>query len=470
MNDEGAAGATSRRRRPELDTLYTVNADGSRNFLHPADVRGRWQRRKNLLTALLIGVYAGLPWLTIGGRPAVLIDLPGRVAHLFGLTFTNQDFYLVFFLVSGLGFGLIVVTSLWGRVWCGYACPQTVFMEGVFRRVERALEGARPERIRRNLGPWTADKAGRKLVKHGLFLVLSTLIAHVFLSYFFPARELVRVLPEGPHGHGSAFFWTLFWTAVLYFNYSWFREQTCLIVCPYGRLQATLIDHDTVIIGYDARRGEPRHKGAGEGGDCVDCYRCVEVCPTGIDIRGGLQMECIGCANCIDACDEIMAKVSRPAGLVRYDSQRGLDGGARRFLRPRLFVYAALGLAGLLVAGFAAARREPFQVNVLRAPGLPFVLDEAGIRNIFTLHVQNKSDRPGLFTIVAEPAAAGPAGRVALIIPQARVRLDALADAEIPIVATLPRAAWQVPFPLSFAVTDSATGRRLAVKVVFRGP
>jgi len=316
----------------------------------------------------------------------------------------------------------------------------------------------------------TGDKFRRKLAKHAIFVTLCVILAHAFIVYFLPGRELIHAVRANPAAHATAFTWVLVLAAVLYFDYAWFREQTCIVLCPYGRLQSALIDADTALIGYDRGRGEPRGKAGEVTGDCIDCRRCVAVCPTGIDIRNGLQMECIGCANCIDACDEIMAKVGRPAGLVRYDSQRGLDGGARRCLRPRLFVYAALGLAGLLAAGFAAARREPFQVNVLRAPGLPFVLEEAGIRNIFTLHVQNKSDRPALFTIIAAPAADGPAGRVALIIPQARVRLEALADAEIPIVATLPRAAWQVPFPLSFAVTDSATGRRLDVKVVFRGP
>ncbi|MBM4118890.1 cytochrome c oxidase accessory protein CcoG [bacterium] len=455
------------RRRPDLDTVYTINADGSRNFLHPADVRGPWQLRKNLIWALLIAVYVLMPWIELGGKPLIHLDLPGRAAHLFGQTFTNQDFYLAFFLITGMGFGLFVLTSLWGRIWCGYACPQTVFMEGIMRRLERWIEGPRAQRIRRNLGPWTGDKVWRKGLKHALFLVLSYLIAHVFLSYFIPVRELLKVVQESPAAHRSAFGWSMFWTAVLYFNYAWFREQTCLIVCPYGRLQSTLVDDDTVVIGYDAGRGEPRHKGVGEGGDCIDCFRCVEVCPTGIDIRNGLQMECIGCANCIDACDDVMTRTDRPRGLVRYDSQRGFAGQRRRLLRPRVYVYAVLGLAGLAAFGFKAAGREPFQANLLRTSGLPFAIEGESLRNLYTLHIQNKTDAPHRYRI--EPAPGAPAS-LSFIIPQAELTLGPLEDAELPLFATLPRAEYREAFDFALLVTELESGNQRRLALRFRGP
>lgn len=250
----------SSRRRPDLESVFTINEDGSRNFLHPADSRGRWKARKTFVFTLLVLISALLPWIEVGGHPAVWIDIAGRRAFLMGRSFTNQDFYLTFFLISGAGFGLIVLTSLWGRVWCGFACPQTVWMEGVFRPIERLLEGPREIRIRRNHGPWTGDWFLRKGVKHLLFLALSWTMAHLFLAYFIPVRELLHALRSSPAQHPTAFAWMAIMTAVLYFDFAWFREQTCLVVCPYGRLQSALIDGDTVIIGYDAKRGEPRGK------------------------------------------------------------------------------------------------------------------------------------------------------------------------------------------------------------------
>ena len=457
-------------RRPDLNTVYTINDDGSRNFLHPADVHGPWQVRKNFVWGLLLAIYVGVPWILIGGRPAVHIDIPGRNAFLFGHTFTNQDFYLMFFLVSGLGFGLFVLTALFGRVWCGYACPQTVFMEGVFRRVERWVEGSRDVRIRRNLGPTTRDKVLRKTVKHAIFLVLAYVNAHVFLSYFIPARELVVAVTQPPSAHWAAFVWGVVWTGILYFDYGWFREQTCLIICPYGRAQSAMHDADTIVIGYDTQRGEPRSKKKAEGGDCIDCFRCVAVCPTGIDIRNGLQMECVGCANCVDACDEIMRRVDRPEGLIRYDSQRGFtEGRRRRFLRPRVFLYGVLSLVGLMVFGFTASRREAFEVRVLRARGLPYQLEATAIQNVYDVRIQNKRDEPAVFHVRMDRPDGTPES-LEVVVPQPRLEIPALADVRSPVVGRIPRDDWQAPFPLSVAVTDSATGHVRSIEVRFRGP
>jgi len=469
---ESAPKAASRKatRRPDLDTVYTINVDGSRNFLHPADVHGRWQVRKNFIWGLLLAIYVFVPWIEIGGHPAVHIDVPGRNAFLFGQSFTNQDFYLLFFLVSGLGFSLFVVTALFGRVWCGYACPQTVFMEGVFRRVERWIEGPRDARIRRNLGPRTRDKVLRKTVKHMLFLVLAYANAHVFLSYFIPPHELLRAVTQPPAQHWAAFVWGVVWTGILYFDYAWFREQTCLIICPYGRAQSAMHDADTIVIGYDRGRGEPRSKKTHEGGDCIDCFRCVAVCPTGIDIRNGLQMECVGCANCVDACDDIMRRIDRPTGLVRYDSQRGFEEGRRRsILRPRVFLYGGLALVGLAVFGFTAARRDAFEVRMLRTAGLPYVLEAERIRNVYTVRIQNKRDEPAAFTLRMDPGDGAPTS-LQQVLAQPHVAIAALGDERVPIVAMVPRKDWAAPFPMTIAVTDSATGHTRNVDVLFRGP
>jgi cytochrome c oxidase accessory protein FixG len=228
-----------------------LRPDGGRTFVVPADVAGRFRRLRSGVFAALIGLWIALPWIQVGGHPAVFLDVDHRAFYLFGQVFNAQDFWLVFFLASGLGFTLIVSTALYGRVWCGYACPQTVFLEGVFRRVERWIEGPRDVRIRRNLGPWTRGKALRKAGKHAVFLGLAWLNAHVFLSYFIPARELLHAVQNPPSEHWAAFVWGVVWTGILYFDYAWFREQVCLILCPYGRAQSAMIDADTVVIGYD---------------------------------------------------------------------------------------------------------------------------------------------------------------------------------------------------------------------------
>jgi cytochrome c oxidase accessory protein FixG len=442
-------------------------------MLHPADVKGRFQIRKNVTYAILILIYVALPFIQIGGHPAMHIDIAGRNAYLFGESFTNKDFYLVFFLLTGVGFALFVVTALWGRIWCGYACPQTVFLEGVIRRFERWIEGPRERRIRRNLGPLTFDKAWRKSLKHGIFLGASFLIAHVFLAYFIPVDNLLLAMREGPSGHLTAFIWTTVMTGILYFDFAWFREQTCLIICPYGRTQSALVDDDTVIIGYDTERGEPRSKKAEEGGDCIDCKRCIAVCPTGIDIRNGLQMECIGCANCIDACDDIMARIGRPKGLIRYDSRRGFDTGKRRsLLRPRVFIYAVAGLAGLLVAGFTMSSRTEFETQVLRSRGLPYTLmdEKTKIRNVYNVRIQNKTDETRTYFVRAESDAASEALGAETIVAQQRIHLDGLEDTTVPIVVTAARASYTGPVELGFSVIDSTTGEVRRVDVRFRGP
>lgn len=408
----------------------SLRSDGSRNYVHPADVRGRFDRMRNVAFACLTVLLASLPFVHVGGHPAVFLDVQHRRFYLLGATFNAQDLWLMFFLLTGIGFSLILVTTLWGRIWCGYACPQTVFLEGLFRPIERLLEGPRSERLRRNAAPLTFDKLWRKTLKQLIYVALAFAIAHLITAYFVSLPALYEMVRERPSDHPEAFAWAATLTAILYFNFAWFREQLCLVICPYGRLQSVLTDRDTTVIGYDEKRGEPRGKKNKAGaGDCVDCSRCVVVCPTGIDIRNGLQIDCIGCARCIDACDEVMVKLGRPTGLVRYDSQKGLAGEQRRVWRPRIALYAALGVIGCIAAGLALGQRTSFEANLLRlrdAP--PFVLDQGRVRNAFEVHLVNKQSRDVVFELSGKPDQ-----RLRYTVSMPRIVLSELRDQRVPV-------------------------------------
>lgn len=458
------------RRAPDLDTLYSINPDGSRNMLHPADVHGRWHRLRSLAFAILIAIYVIVPWIRIGGFPAIRLDIPARTAYLLGNTYTREDFYLVFFLLTGFAFGLFAVTALWGRIWCGYACPQTVFLEGVYRRVERWIEGSRNERLRRNKEGMSWDKLWRKVLKQVVFIAISLLITHTLLAYFLPVEVLLPALLKGPQEHWLAFSWTIALSAVLYFDFAWFREQFCVIMCPYGRLQSALIDDETIVVGYDKTRGEPRgpktHSPAHVQGDCIDCRSCVHVCPTGIDIRNGLQMECIGCTNCIDACDSIMKQIGRPTGLVRYDSLRGFRGERKRIVRPRLFLYATLAVVGLVVFAGTASQRTDLEVTVLRARGLPYTLQDNLVQNLFTLHLQNKSAQAAHYQLIPEVSSPP----VQWTIGSQEVSVEGLGEAKVSVFAKLERTAYTAPFPIFVRVLNPSTGEEQRTELKFQGP
>jgi cytochrome c oxidase accessory protein FixG len=414
----------------------SLRADGSRNYVHPADVTGRFDRRRKLAFTALVALLVALPWIEVGGRPAVFLDFQHRSFYLFGGTFNAQDTWMLFFLLSGIGFALISLTALFGRIWCGYACPQTVFLEGIFRPIERLLEGPRNERLHRNAGPLSWDKLWRKTLKHAVFLVLAFLVAHIIVSYFVSLPGLYAMVLHSPAAHPEAFVWATGLTLLVYFDMAWFREQMCLIICPYGRLQSVLTDKDTLVIGYDGKRGEPRGKASvPDHGDCVDCNRCVVVCPTGIDIRNGLQLDCVGCARCVDACDEIMHKLGRPAGLVRYDSQAGLSHEPKRFLRPRVYLYGVLGVMGIIAVSTAVARSQPFEANLLRLRGAPpFIVDNGHIRNAFEVHVVNKRSARATFELRGDGDP-----RLQYVIGMPKVELAALQDRRIPVFVQFER-------------------------------
>lgn len=461
-----STGTKPGKRRPDLDSLYCLNEDGSRNTIHTADVRGRFQTVKRRLWLFLVGLYLALPWIVINGKPAILIDVPKRSFYVLGMTFNAQDFYLFFFVLTGVGFGLYVVSALFGRVWCGYGCPHTVFLEGVYRRVERWFDGDAVRRKRLAERSWDFDKSWRRLGKWGTYLVISFVLAHTVLSYFMPAPEVWRAVTGPPAEHPAAFTFVLVFTVVVYLNFAWFREQLCIVLCPYGRLQGALYDRDTIQVGYDAGRGEPRGKyHEANTGDCIDCQRCVAVCPTGIDIRNGTQMECIGCANCIDACDEVMDKVGSPRGLIRYDSQNGLEGEPGRFVRPRLFAYGALTMLGIAAATIGFMTRRPFEANLLRTAGQAFVRTESGdVRNTFNLHIVNKLPRTATFRVSGLEGL--PEGtRLDIITPL--VELESLEGEWVPIVVTVPGDDYEYGQRLRLRIAaDDGPQRDVDVKVL----
>ena len=447
----------------------SLRSDGSRNYVHPADVKGRFTRLRYIIFSVLIAVYVVLPFIKIGGHPAVFMDIVNRRFYLFGSVFNAQDFWLMFFLLSGVGLSLLIVTAIKGRLWCGYACPQTVFLEGVFRRVERAIEGPRAQRLRRNAAGVTFDKIWRKTLKHAIFVVLALLLSHVFISYFVSLPSLVDMVQRSPAEHPTAFTWVVVMSAILWFNFAWFREQLCLIICPYGRLQSAMTDRDTMVIGYDYNRGEPRGKASDpSNGDCVDCKRCMVVCPTGIDIRNGLQMECVGCAACVDACDEIMTKVGREEGLIRDDSLNGLEGKSKHVGRARVCVYGGIVTLWLVGAAFAFAQSSQFETNVLRLQGAPFSVVEGNVRNAVRVHLVNKTSSRQAFIVEPETESG-----LEYIIPQTRIELDSLGSTYLPILVQLP--AEQMKPGIKMKVTISMEGNegRKGTRIVeapFVGP
>jgi len=453
-------------KQPNLESLTSINADGSRYFLHPADVRGRFTLFRRLFGVLLLAIYVLLPWIPIGGHPAVFLDLASRRFHFFGLTFLAQDLWIGFFLLTGLGFSLFYVTALFGRLWCGWACPYTVFLEHLYRRIERIVDGDSTARRRLADASWTSAKVVRRIVKHGLYILVSLLIAHVFLSYFVSLTRLYEFMKQSPRHHVGVFGVMLFLTGCLYFSFAWFREQFCIILCPYGRIQSALTDDDTVIIGYDRNRGEPRGKKSDpDAGDCIACSRCVHVCPTGIDIRNGLQLECIGCAGCIDACDEVMDKVGRPRGLIRYDSLNGLEQKRRRIWRPRVALYTGLLALGATVMGLFLSGLHSATMEIVRMPGQPYYFAENLIRNQYRVHLVTKRHEETSFTF---EVAGLPEG--AIVTGLDDLVLTAEKESVQTFIVQVPAAHFKGTFSIELTSTVGPSGEKLVDRIDFLGP
>lgn len=452
---------------PNLDTVTTIRADGSRLFLHPADTRGRYTRGRILAAVALIFIYVALPWIQIDGYPAMFLDVAARRFHFFGWVLAAQDMWLLFFLLTGVGFSLFFITALLGRIWCGWACPQTVFLEHVYRRVERWIEGDATKRRQLDAAPWEGEKIFKRVVKHVIFFILSAAITHLLLAYFVSIPHLWSMMRHAPGEHWGAFLFVIVATVALYFNFAWFREQLCIVICPYGRLQSALIDDHSMVIGYDKIRGEPRGKLNTPGaGHCIDCNRCVNVCPTGIDIRQGLQMECVGCTACVDACDEVMEKIKRPRGLIRYDSLNGFAGKATRWLRPRTFVYFGLFLVGVAVSAWALKTVKPAGLAITRMQGAPYYVDSLYVRNQYMVRLINKRNVPMKFTL---SLAHGPEGAEVKGMDQT-IEIGPLGEEQRPLVVQVPRKIYTGGAPLRIRLVDDGGICDVSRETEFVGP
>ena len=366
--------------------------------IYPREVHGLFARLRALGVLSLLGIFYGVPWLRWGGHQAILFDLPARKFHIFGLTLWPQDFIYLAFLLIIAGLTLFFVTALAGRIWCGYACPQTVWTEA-FLWIERKVEGDRMKQRKLDAQPWNARKIRVKATKHALWILFSLWTGFTFVGYFTPIIELGQRLIVVNLGPWETF-WIIFYGFATYGNAGWMREQVCKYMCPYARFQSAMFDRDTLIISYDQTRGEPRgsrkrsadHHGLGLG-DCIDCTMCVQVCPTGIDIRDGLQYECIACSACIDACDDVMDKMGYDRGLVRYTTETAMHGGKRHIIRPRIIVYALFLLTIMSIFAWSIAHRVVLELNVIRDRNSLYRETSDGlIENVYTLKVLNKDD------------------------------------------------------------------------------
>lgn len=389
------------------DSLATVKEDGKRNWVYPKKVSGIFYKYRTYLSWVLLAILFSGPFIRIDGRPWLLFNIFERKFIIFGAVFWPQDTHLLIFLLLILFVFIILFTVVFGRVWCGWACPQTLFMEMVFRKIEYLIEGDANQQRTLNEGAWGTEKILKKGGKLIIFAVISLLIGHLVMAYLIGIDEVKEIVSNSPTENLAGFIGLIAFSGIFMFVFSWFREQACLVVCPYGRLQGVLLDNNSINVMYDYVRGEPRapmrkkpEENLGKG-DCVDCSLCVQVCPTGIDIRNGIQMECVNCTACIDACDEVMLKVDRPKGLIRYASENSIQQGFQKLFTGRVKAY--IGVLVILIVAFVAliATRDDLQGTVTRFPGMTYQSrDDGKISNLYQITLINKTFEPQKVSLV----------------------------------------------------------------------
>ncbi len=371
------------------DKPINLNERGGRKWIYTKKTSGKWFSRRVAFSTLLLLFLFGAPFIRINGNPLILLDIANRKFIIFGAIFWAQDTFILALLMLSFVLFVILFTVTFGRLWCGWACPQTVFLEMIFRRIEYLIEG--DSRARQNLdkSPWTAHKIFKKTLKHGIFILISVAITNTFLMWFIGSDQWLQIIAEPPGDHLSGILVMLLVSAFFYWIYSFFREQICTMVCPYGRMQGVLLDSRTIMVTYDYKRGEPR--GARNEGDCTDCKQCLAVCPTGIDIRNGTQLECINCTSCIDACNKIMHVTGKEPGLIRYASETSIRSKNTRIWNARNRAYSLVLLMIFSFFVYTLATRPAIETTILRTPGLLFQEHENQISNVYNIKIVNKT-------------------------------------------------------------------------------
>jgi cytochrome c oxidase accessory protein FixG len=446
-------------------------------WLYPKQPAGRYTRARTWLSYVLILVMFAGPFIKIQGNPLLLMDIVERRFIILGRIFWPQDAAILAVGLLVFLTGIAIFTAAYGRLWCGWVCPQTVMMEMVFRKIEYWIDGDAYAQRALDRAPWNRRKIVRRAAKHAIFLGLSFVIGNTLLAYFIGIEKLFAIVTDNPLNHLHGLTFMVLFTLLFYSIFARFREQACTFICPYGRFQSTLLDENSIVVAYDNRRGEqrgflhrsqpPAERQAAGFGDCIDCHRCVAVCPTGIDIRNGTQMECVHCTACMDACDQVMDKIDRPRGLVRYASLNGIERGERLRLTPRLAAYSAILVALIALESFLLLSRAEVEATLLRAPGSLFQqMPNGDYSNLYLLKLINKTNRdvPVELRLDNLEGRVQIMGRPELVVPAAQL-------AETPVLIELPRDRLQGANTRLVVGVYSADGRRLqSVKTGFVGP
>ncbi len=381
------------------DSIGTIDEEGKRKWVFPKKPSGKHYNYRTLVSVLLLTILFSAPLIRIGGQPLILINVLERKFILFGQVFWPQDFYIfVLVMLAGILF-VVLFTVVFGRLFCGWVCPQTIFMEMVFRKIEYWIEGDFKQQQKLSKQKWDSEKIRKKTLKHLIFFVISFLISNTFLAYIIGSEELLKIITDNPLNHVGGLASILVFTGVFYWVFSWFREQVCLVACPYGRLQGVMLDRNSIVVAYDYVRGELRgrfkkgeNREEAKKGDCIDCHQCVHVCPTGIDIRNGTQLECVNCTACIDACDHIMESVGLPKGLIRYDSEEGIVKQEPKVITTRTIGYSIVLLLILTVISFLLASRTDVDATILKTYGQQYQKRENGmVSNLYNYKIINKT-------------------------------------------------------------------------------